>query len=109
MSKKTARKTRAAAPEKARLGQAAVPNGAERHNSVKPIEAARFNKKETGGGAAKSRALWFLAAVFIVSGYALLSKADPRGQNGWAILSPALLLFGYLLIIPAISHSYRRQ
>lgn len=63
---------------------------------------------ERGGRAAGSRWLWVAALVFIVSGYFLLHKVDPGGQNAWGIVSPALLLTGYLLIIPAIIVSYRR-
>jgi len=62
----------------------------------------------SGGKAPGSRWLWLSAAVLIVSGYALLHKVDPGGRNGWAIVSPALLLTGYLLIIPAIIQTYRR-
>ena len=90
MAKKTARKNRAAALQQAQQSSAAAPQ-----------------VPETGGEALKRRVLWLLAAVFIVSGYALLHKVDPGGQNGWAILSPALLLSGYLLIIPAIACTYR--
>lgn len=62
---------------------------------------------EKGGSAAKSGWLWILAAVLIVSGYAMLKKVDPGGTNGWAVASPAFLLSGYLLIIPAIIRTYR--
>ena len=71
-------------------------------------EPAQVGKNIAGGGATKRRFLWLLASVLIVSGYALLHKVDPGGQNGWAILSPALLLCGYLLIIPAIACTYPR-
>ncbi|MDO8805923.1 MAG: hypothetical protein Q7R35_16000 [Elusimicrobiota bacterium] len=94
MSKKSVRKNRAAGPQQARQDPAAVPPSPESGG--------------TGGDSVKRRALWLLAAVLILSGYALLHKADPGGQNGWAILSPALLLCGYLLLIPAISYTYRR-
>lgn len=67
-----------------------------------------FSDSGTGGDALKSRILWLLAAILIVLGYALLHKVDPAGQNRWAIASPALLLGGYLLIIPAIAYTYRR-
>lgn len=91
MAKKRSRKdrveTRAAAPEASRG----------------PLEPA-----EAGGGGGKSRWLWFLALSLIVSGYFLLHKVDPGGQNAWGVVSPALLLSGYLLIIPAIITSYRR-
>jgi len=91
MSKKAVRKNRAAAPQQEQQSPTAVP----------PV-------KETGGEAAKRRALWLLAVVLIVSGHALLHKVDPVGQNGWAILAPALLLCGYLLVIPAIAATYRQ-
>ena len=94
MSKKNVRKNRVPAPQQARQSPAAVTPLAGRGGE--------------GGDAVKSRILWLLSAVLIVSGYALLHKADPGRQNGWAILSPALLLCGYLLIIPAISYTYRR-
>lgn len=64
---------------------------------------------KTGGDVFKSRLLWLLALVLIVSGFAALKKADPWGQNGWAMAAPALLLCGYLLIIPAIIFSFRRS
>lgn len=57
-----------------------------------------------GGG--KYSFLWALSLILIVSGYALLHKADPAGSNSWAVLSPLLLLCGYLLIIPAILLTY---
>lgn len=103
MSKKTGRKNRSAAAQSSRPGSAAVspPPGSG--------GAERYTIEQTGGGSSvKRRALWSLAAILIVSGYALLHKADPGGQNVWAILSPALLLSGYLLIIPAITYTYRR-
>lgn len=91
MAKRTARKNRAAAPAAAPAGfpgPAAAPAGGEEPR--------------------KSLPLWISALILIVSGYALLHKADPGGQNAWAIVSPALLLCGYLLIIPAILVSYRK-
>ena len=91
MSKKIERKSRASVPLFPERG-----------------EPTQVNKNIAGGGAIKRRFLWLLASVFIVSGYALLHKVDPGGQNGWAILSPALLLCGYLLIIPAIAYTYPR-
>lgn len=63
---------------------------------------------ERGGEAGKSRWLWFSALIFIVSGYFLLHKVDPGGQNTWGVIAPALILSGYLLIIPAIIATYRR-
>lgn len=62
-----------------------------------------------GGSALKRSALWLSALVLIVSGYFLLGWVDPGGQNAWAIVSPALLLSGYLLIIPAITCTYRAK
>lgn len=91
MSRKQGRKHRA--PERTAPGPsvAAVPAAAD-------------------GGEARPapRALWIAALLLIVSGYSLLHKADPAGQNAWAVVSPALLLAGYLLIIPAIALTYRR-
>lgn len=99
MSKKTARKNRAAAPQREVSGR----------EGVLPSPAAGGNHKDRAGGeASKIRGLWLLAGVLIFSGYALLHKVDPAGQNSWAILAPALLLSGYLLIIPAIVFTYRR-
>jgi len=90
MSKKTAKKRREILPEEARKNHAASVSALNREGEgVKPL------------------ALWGLSAILIVSGYALLHKVDPGGQNAWAILSPALLLCGYLLIIPAIVYTYR--
>lgn len=57
-----------------------------------------------GGG--RYAFLWVLSLILIVSGYVLLHKADPAGSNSWAVLSPLLLLCGYLLIIPAIVLTY---
>lgn len=53
-------------------------------------------------GGVKLYFLWLLSFILIVSGYAILHKADSAGSNLWAVVSPALLLSGYLLIIPAI-------
>ena len=55
----------------------------------------------------KQPVLWLLSFTFIILGYILLYKVDPGGRNAWAILSPALLLAGYLLVIPAIILTYR--
>ena len=76
---------------------------------VKPQEAgaAPFSAAGEGESRAKGRWLWISAVFLIVSGYALLHKADPGGRNAWAIVSPACLLAGYLLIIPAILVTYR--
>jgi len=60
------------------------------------------------GGGPRALPLWLLAIALIGSGYAMLHKVDPGGQNAWAAASPACLLAGYLLIIPAIVFSYRR-
>jgi len=60
-----------------------------------------------GGSAPVRRALWISSLVLILSGYFLLRSVDPGGQNAWAVVSPALLLAGYLLIIPAIIYTYR--
>ena len=81
--------------------QAAAPASPVARQEASP-EADRGG--ETGNG----RWLWVTAAIFILLGYFLLHKVDPAGQNAWGIVSPALLLTGYLLIIPAIIVSYRR-
>ena len=62
-----------------------------------------------GGNAAKSRLFWIPALLLVLSGYVSLKRVDPGGQNAWAILSPALLLTGYLLFIPAILSRYQRK
>jgi hypothetical protein len=51
--------------------------------------------------------VWALALLLVFCGYFLLHKADPGGRNGWAVASPAFLLAGYLLFIPAISLTFR--
>ena len=114
MSKKNQRKNRAPAPQQARQSPAAVTPPAGRggggwsgSRQGSGPQNGLSDTNSAGGAAVKSRILWLLSAVLIVSGYALLHKVDPGGQNGWAILSPALLLCGYLLIIPAISYTYR--
>ncbi|OGR81664.1 MAG: hypothetical protein A2X32_03860 [Elusimicrobia bacterium GWC2_64_44] len=61
-----------------------------------------------GGEPRKALPLWLLAIALIISGYAMLHKVDPGGQNAWAVAAPVCLLAGYLLIIPAIVISYRR-
>lgn len=113
MSKKAARKNRAAPPDVSLQGRAAaLPTskeaGGERNNTKKagPLPA---KDGKAGGDGLKCRLLWLSALVLIVSGYALLHKVDPGGQNAWAIASPALLLCGYLLIIPAIMSTYRED
>jgi len=62
-----------------------------------------------GGDASKSRLFWIPALVLVLSGYVSLKRVDPGGQNAWATLSPALLLAGYLLFIPAILSRYPRK
>lgn len=99
MAKKPGRKTRAAEPKPARQDPAAA--------SAAQAQGETGRQDRAGGDAVKKRVLWLSAAILIVSGYALLHKVDPGGQNAWAIVSPALLLSGYLLIIPAILLTYR--
>lgn len=98
MAKRAARKNRAPAAPAARQNAGTAPAAPE---------AGQYGQDRTEGGTVKGRVLWLLAAVLIVSGYALLHKVDAGGQNAWAIASPALLLCGYLLIIPAIVFTYR--
>lgn len=62
-----------------------------------------------GGNASKSRLFLIPALLFVFSGYALLKKVAPGGQNVWAVVSPALLLAGYLLFIPVILSRYPRK
>ena len=62
-----------------------------------------------GEDAAKSRSFWIPALLLVVLGLFLLKKAAPEGQNTWAIVSPAFLLAGYLLFIPAILSRYPRK
>lgn len=62
-----------------------------------------------GGNPAKSRFFWITALLLVVSGYVLLKRVDPGGKNAWAVVSPALLLAGYLLFIPAILSRYPRK
>ena len=100
MAKKTERKNRAAEPKTARQDRAASAAAQDQGGTGQ-------QEPRAGGGAVKKRALWLSALILIVSGYALLHKVDPGGQNAWAIVSPALLLAGYLLIIPAILLTYR--
>ena len=63
---------------------------------------------ETAGGG-KSRILWLSSFILIVSGYIMLVKVDPAGQNAWAVAAPASLLAGYLMVIPAIFATYKRN
>lgn len=100
MSKRTGRKNRAAEQKTARQGPAAG-------SAAQPGPENGRQDPGAGGNAVKKRVLWLSALILIVSGYALLHKVDPGGQNAWAIVSPALLLAGYLLIIPAILLTYR--
>ncbi|MGD9643551.1 MAG: hypothetical protein AB7V08_12520 [Elusimicrobiales bacterium] len=69
--------------------------------------AAPFSAGGEGESRGAGRWLWISAVFLIISGYALLHKVDPGGRNAWAIVSPACLLAGYLLIIPAILVTYR--
>lgn len=64
-------------------------------------------EEREGGSPLKVRLLWISAFVLIFFGYFFLTKADPGGRNSWSALSPVFLLAGYLLIIPAISATYR--
>ena len=64
-------------------------------------------EQREGGSPLKVRLLWISAFILIFFGYFFLTKADPGGRNGWSALSPVFLLAGYLLIIPAISATYR--
>lgn len=100
MSKKTGRKDRAAGQKSPWQVPAAVPAAQSRGEMERQAPGA-------GGNAIKKRVLWLSALILIVSGYALLHKVDPGGRNAWAIVSPALLLAGYLLMIPAILLTYR--
>lgn len=102
MAKKPSRKNRAAAFQPARQAPVSARTGPEGPGTA-------VAGRNEGGSAVIARALWLSAAVLIVAGYALLHKVDPGGQNGWAIASPALLFFGYLLIIPAIVFTYREE
>lgn len=92
------KKRRQPAPQGAKAGPA---QGA----AALPAPAGGPNE---GGRGIMSRALWLAAFVLILLGYAALKKADPLGGNAWAAAAPALLLSGYLLIIPAIVVTFRR-
>ena len=87
MARKTARKRQAPQPER-------------RESPAAPVAPGE------GEGSRLSR-LWFLAAALIAAGYAALLRVDPAGGNAWAAVSPACLLSGYLLIVPAIWRSFR--
>lgn len=83
-----------------------------KHRAEPPVKsqeagAAPFLAAGEGGRRGKGRWLWFSAFFLIITGYALLHKVDPGGRNAWAIVSPACLLAGYLLIVPAILFTYR--
>ena len=78
---------------------------AERPARAAFTEPAAAPAERAGGE--KPLWLWPLAALLVVSGYLLLHKADPYGRNIWAVVSPALLLSGYLAIIPAIILTFR--
>ena len=97
MAKRTERKVRAAEPKPAR----------QDHSAPAASQVQGGTEPPAGGNAVKKRALWLSALILVVSGYALLHKVDPGGRNAWAIASPALLLSGYLLMIPAILLTYR--
>lgn len=77
-----------------------------------PAPAGVPRPDEGGGNAAegvkKHPWLWLCAFLLIAAGYFLLRKVDPGGRNAWSVISPALILAGYLLVIPAILLSYRR-
>lgn len=68
----------------------------------------RVPGEEAPGGGAGARVLWFSALVLIVLGYLSLTRVDAGGRNAWAVISPAFLLTGYLLFIPAILRSFRK-
>lgn len=77
-----------------------LPRPAREQNAPPPAE-------REGGSPLKARLLWISAFILILCGYFFLTKADPGGRNSWSLLSPVFLLAGYLLIIPAISATYR--
>lgn len=63
---------------------------------------------QTGGiGAGGAAPFWAAASILVLAGYILLRKADPAGQNAFAVAAPACLLAGYLLFIPAITRTFR--
>lgn len=90
--------------QSASAGQEKGKAGLERRPAPFPVPPAA---EKAGGRGFKSRFFWLFSLVLIVSGFAALKKADPWGQNAWATAAPALLLCGYLLIIPAIILSFR--
>lgn len=59
------------------------------------------------GGETRFSRLWPASAALIIAGYAMLLKVDPAGRNAWASASPACLLAGYLLVVPAIWRTFR--
>ena len=73
-----------------------------------PAVPPRVSGEEAGGGAAGARALWFSALVLIILGYLSLTRVDAGGRNAWSVISPAFLLTGYLLFLPAILRSFRK-
>lgn len=91
----------------------ALKQSRESQGAVSPAGNGRFGAERPeaeageGGGRLKSRAFWVSSLILIISGYLLLHRVDPGGQNTWAVVSPAFLLTGYLLIIPAIMYTYR--
>lgn len=69
-----------------------------------PPELAKVSGE--GGKRAVAGFFWLFSLSLIILGYYFLIKADPGGRNLWSSLSPAFLLVGYLLVIPAIVASY---
>lgn len=57
---------------------------------------------EEGGLGKKTGIFLALALLLIVCGYIFLQRTDPAGENMFAILAPAFLLAGYLLVLPAL-------
>ncbi len=51
----------------------------------------------------KGRMILVSALVLISAGYVLLNKTDPAGGNIYAVLSPLLLVAGYLLVPAALT------
>lgn len=97
-----AKKRRQAAP----TAQRKAGTGPERGPEALKAPAGGADGGENAG---KGRLLWLLSLVLIALGYAALKKVDPWGRNAWAMAAPALLLAGYLLIIPAILVTFRRS
>jgi len=63
---------------------------------------ASVNAPEAAVPDGKGGLLLCAAAAFVCAGYFLLTKTDPAGSNIYSILSPALLLSGYLLVPAAL-------